>query len=89
MDVRGYGYNLDIDPDRMRTMDRHPARRPSPPVLELLEPPRGLGLAIPELEALIVAADDRSEYVGPDERALLRRGRALLERELGRLIATF
>lgn len=58
-------------------------------MLELLEPPRGLGIPIPELEVLILAADDRAEYVGPDERALLRRGRAALERELGRLIATF
>jgi hypothetical protein len=73
----------------MDVMDRAPdTRRTAPLVLELLEPPRGLGVPADELEELILAAGDRLELEGdPDRRARLQRGRGALERELGRIIA--
>ena len=40
-----------------------------------------------ELEALIDAADERLETASPDLVGVLRRGRAALELELGRLLA--
>lgn len=74
--------------DRL-AMDRTPKpRRPAPPVMELLEPPRGLGIPIDELIAVIDAIDDRAEYAASvEQRAVLRRAGCRLERELGRLLA--
>lgn len=73
----------------MPVMDRHPApRRSAPPVLELLEPPRGLGLTIDELEEAVIALDDVLEHrTDPDRRARLGRVRSRLESELGRIAA--
>lgn len=68
-------------------MDPTPRSRPAPPVLELLEPPRGMGLDLVELEELILAVDDRLEICGPDSAPTLRGIRARLNRELGRLVA--
>lgn len=65
-----------------------PRRRPVPPVLELIEPPRGLGFTVDELEEAIRAIDDRAEYAAePGARARLRRAGVKLERELARLVA--
>lgn len=55
--------------------------------LELVEPPRGLGLTMPELDDAIGAVIDRADVAGPDERARLGRVRRMLEVELGRLAA--
>lgn len=61
----------------------------TPPVLELLEPPRGLGMPIDELVAVISAIDDRAEYApSVEERAVLRRAGGKLEAELARVLAT-
>lgn len=72
-------------------MDRtpHRTRPPAPPVLELLEPPRGRGFDLVELEELILAVDDRIEYgaAAPESRAILRDIRNDLTLELGRLVA--
>ena len=56
-------------------------------MLELLEPPVGMGLDADVLEELILAVDDRLDVTGdPCRRVVLARGRGLLERELGRII---
>lgn len=55
--------------------------------LELVEPPRGLGLTMPELDDAIAAVIDRADVAGPDECARLGRVRRMLEAELGRLAA--
>lgn len=57
---------------------------------DLLTPPAPapvLGLDALELEAAVHALVDRDEVAGPRERARLRRARAVLEAELGRLVA--
>lgn len=71
------------------TMDTPtPRSRPTPLVLELIEPPRGLGIPADELGAVIRAIDDRAEYAPSlDERAVLRRAGGRLEAELARLLA--
>lgn len=63
--------------------------KPAPPLLDLMELPRGLGMFdADELEELILAIDDRLDIVGePFRRARLLRVRGTAERELGRLVA--
>lgn len=72
----------------MHTDTMHTPRH-TPPLLELIEPPRGLGFPVDELIAAIDAIDDRAEYAGSlEQRAVLRRAGGRLERELARLLAS-
>lgn len=67
--------------------NRDRRRMPAPAVLELLEPPVGLGFDADELEELILAVDDRIDVTGdPSRRLTLGRARTRLEAELGRII---